>query len=324
MAKIIKFLTIALLLFPKLIFAEGGEVNSFTVVSDTLAAATSCLHYKIIGVCFWYKWPFGFSTTLMVDHYMPDSVVSVYNHKGSNPWWYANTFVDPMANKAGQAETKAMYGASMEDSNESTESPRDSNDHFKEVDIIGNPAVMIMNYLGLFIPSAAAPYVPYYQSMLDAVTWRSSTTEQFYPQALIPGVAEVGSFPLNDWGNVYPRTGFINQLVDAKAAAVVAERAADITTKSMQPHVYQHLSTDCGHHCSADEVKENSKNVMWQMIYPKKEKKCIVFGENTVLSPTPWHSDATKKGKGNYAWIMWRHYHGCIQGKGKYVGSIRF
>ncbi|MCK4870241.1 MAG: TIGR03756 family integrating conjugative element protein [Gammaproteobacteria bacterium] len=322
--KSIKRVIILLMFLPVLALAEGGEINTINVVQDTLSATTSCIHYKVVGACFWFDWWDGFSSTLKVDHYMPDTVVSVYNHNGSDPWWYANKIIDPAAHKAGQMEVRAEDGNEMKDSNEQSTSVRDTNDYFKEVDIIGNPAITLLDHLFLLIPSTANPFVPYYSSMLDAIAWRSPLAEMFYPQSLIPGVDDVGSFPLNVWGNVYPRTGFINQLVDGKAAAVIAERSADIMTKSTQPHIYHKLTSDCGSHCMAYKAKENSKNILWQMIYPKNEKKCVVFGANSSRNSKPWESDATKKGKGNYAWVMWRHYHGCIQGDGHYVGSISF
>ncbi|EPH6592434.1 TraU family protein, partial [Escherichia coli] len=58
--------------------------------------------------------------------------------------------------------------------------------------------------------------------------------------ALIPGKREIGSQEEeNMWGNVYPRSGFVTQTDDDKAAAVVAQRVADIITRTGEPHVYQ-------------------------------------------------------------------------------------
>ena len=55
---------------------------------------------------------------------------------------------------------------------------------------------------------------------------------------MIPGLREVGGFPLWTWGSVHPRTGWIVQASEPKAAAVLAQRAADIATRINQPHVY--------------------------------------------------------------------------------------
>ena len=55
---------------------------------------------------------------------------------------------------------------------------------------------------------------------------------------------------------------------------------------------------------------------------PKVEKDSKVFGENDLGQFSPWESDASDKGNGNYAWIMWRHYRGCVQTNGRFLGSI--
>ncbi len=60
------------------------------------------------------------------------------------------------------------------------------------------------------------------------------------------------------------------------------------------------------------------------MVYPDAENMCEPFGENDLKNLTPWHSNASQKGKGNYTWVLWRHYKGCIEGEGKYSGSINF
>ncbi|EPM83799.1 hypothetical protein A3SM_11308, partial [Pseudomonas syringae pv. actinidiae ICMP 18886] len=60
--------------------------------------------------------------------------------------------------------------------------------------------------------------------------------------ALIPGRREVGGLTSGDmWGSVYPRSGFIHQADDYKAASVIAQRAGDVVTRSGQVHVYQPL-----------------------------------------------------------------------------------
>jgi len=49
---------------------------------------------------------------------------------------------------------------------------------------------------------------------------------------------EVGSqAAANMWGNVYPRSGFVTQVDDDKVGALVAQRVADIITRSGQPRI---------------------------------------------------------------------------------------
>ncbi len=94
--------------------------------------------------------------------------------------------------------------------------------------------------------------MPYFLSTLDSIAWRTGVPESLYPEALIPGRREIGSQASgNMWGNVYPRSGFVSQTDDDKASAVVAQRVADIITRTGQPHVYQVLkgpaATGTGH-----------------------------------------------------------------------------
>jgi integrating conjugative element protein (TIGR03756 family) len=304
-------------------FAEGSEINTIDLVKAVISGTSHCLHYRITGACFWLDCDWSgcdINTTLKVDHYVPDSVVTVFHKYSSNPWVYANDVIDPVAQKAGQTEIHAEDHVDMGTGDHSVDSRRDNDNRFKEVDVIGNPAAWALHW-GVLIPSQATSYFPYYSSMADAIPWRSGVLEILYPGALIPGKREMGNFPYNVWGNIFPRTGFIDQPADAKAAAVIAQRAVDIATNSGQPHFYHKLPQDCGTHCSIDGTRENNDDTRFQMIYPKSEDKCVVFGENDTFSPMPWHGGDVDKSKGNYAWLMWRHYHGCIQGDGRYIGT---
>jgi integrating conjugative element protein (TIGR03756 family) len=307
---------------------EGGELSSLSVVQATLMAVPHCFHYQVTGLCLWSKCIGGIctiNTTLKVEHYLPDSVVSVFQSPKTNPWRYAHTEIDPPAYQLGQSQIKNSLGFAMGFGQEQAATNHDTDTHFKEVDVIGNPAIELFNALKTFVlPSTARPFVPYYVSMADSYLWRSPLIETLlYPHSLIPGTHSVGGFG-NNWGSVYPRTGFLLQPIDAKAAAVMAQRAADIATRQAQSHVYQPLATDCGRECRAAEANENDPRTKWQMIYPKLENTCMVFGEKDLQRNLPWNSDAAQKGHGNYVWILWRHYKGCIPGEGQCIGSVDF
>jgi integrating conjugative element protein (TIGR03756 family) len=311
--------------------AEDIKLSTPQVIEATINAAPSCLKYKVIGLCFWKVCAAHFcwiEETLKVDQYLPDAVVSIYRKDDSNPWDYPHTIVDPLAHQIGQTQTKSIMGFDMGVGYQSNSQPQEQNNHFKEADLIGNPAIAIFQSLDdVFLPSQAKPFMPYYLSQADSYLWRSPLIEMaLYPSGLVPGLHVVGSL-INNWGNVYPRTGFIDQPADGKVAAVIAQRAADIATRTTQPHVYQplNINNSCGDHCDTWEAKENDPNTNWQMIYPKQENICVVFGENDLKQLRPWEQDAAQQGDGNYAWIMWRHYRGCIPDKGgTYVGSIDF
>lgn len=95
---------------------------------------------------------------------------------------------------------------------------------------------------GYFCPSEADSFQPYLSSSFNALTWRLGILELLYLQNLIPGRRVVGSGIQQQWGTVWPRTGFINQKDDDKASAVIAQRAGNIVTQTGQPHVYTALN----------------------------------------------------------------------------------
>lgn len=305
--------------------AMAHELSTFDITQRTLAATQNCLHYRVTGICFWLDCNQGVcttNTTLRVEHDLPDAVVSVYQKTHRNPWHYAEG-LDKLAYPVGNAEIKKRLGSSLGYGQMSASNTTDIDTHFKEVDVIGNPALAVFaRFNDMLITSVAKPLKPYYLSLADSYAWRSPMIEMaLYPQFILPGVRTVGS-ALNSWGNVYPRTGFILQSNDVKAAAVIAQRAMDIVTHSHSLHVVQPMPMDCGDACEIIETKENDPNTQWQMIYPHVEKTCSVFGESDSNTPLPWKSDAEQKSDGDYVWIVWRHYRGCIQGKGKYLGSM--
>ena len=54
---------------------------------------------------------------------------------------------------------------------------------------------------GYVCPGATVPLVPYFLSTLDAIGWRHGIPEQVYPEALVPGLREVGGIFSGDmWG----------------------------------------------------------------------------------------------------------------------------
>ena len=306
-------------------FAATDQINSAEITADTMAAVPSCLHYKIEGLCFWLQCtPFGcwINTSLKVSEYLPDTTVSVFGKAGSDAWLIPNETLDKVSLAAAKAQTEGLTGDSYGFGDTSDlASHHTSDSRLKEVDMLGNPVAKIFQPPA-FIPSNSQPMLPYYQSMLDAAAWRSGLTEMFYPGSIVPGLHDVGQFPYNVYGSVYPRTGFVDTADDAKAGAVVAQRAASIVTRDAQPHVYYPLSESCGSHCKAYSAVANDKNtVQWQMVYPTEQDTCNIFGVNYLAHINPWDSSEARIGHGSYVWVMWHHYEGCIQGQGKYIGS---
>ncbi|WP_176377048.1 TraU family protein, partial [Escherichia coli] len=115
---------------------------------------------------------------------------------------------------------------------------------FKYADALGHPATRLIGGMvpGFSCDSPVTPAMPYFLSTLDSLVWRTGMPESLYPEALIPGKREIGSqAEENLWGSVYPRSGFVMQTDDDKAAAVVAQRGADIISRTGEPHVYKSI-----------------------------------------------------------------------------------
>jgi hypothetical protein len=132
---------------------------------------------------------------------------------------------------------------------------------------------------------------------------------------------------LINWGGLYPHEGKVATSNDAKAAAVIAQRAGDLITSSelshLTGHVFYHLSNQCGQHCDASPVQENSDKTRFQMIYPIENDDCDDFDKDTIFGKTiSYGNDLENAGKGAYAWVIWRFYSGCSDGIGAYMGKV--
>lgn len=94
------------------------------------------------------------ATTPKVEHYLPDAVVSVFRQTKSNPWDYANTVFDVPAQAAGDAQIKSTLGFHLGYGNQSESASEEQNNHFKEADVIGNPAITL-GFYGIIIKAVS-------------------------------------------------------------------------------------------------------------------------------------------------------------------------
>ena len=304
-------LTLTGLLTASLPLSASAAISSAAIIAST--SSPTCLEYKVVGICYWLLCtPVGCTvkTSTKVRHYIPDAVVSAYANTGENPW----TEVSPM----GAPNAAAQAG------NDGTTNHNAENNiaKFKEADVIGHPGAAVFSRFassfGYSCHGATTPYVPYMLSTLDTLAWRYGVPESVYPEALIPGMREVGGLLSADmWGSVYPRSGFIHQVDDFKAGAVIAQRAGDVTTRVGQPHVYLPMRglAEPGY-WPAGELKEGDATTgKWQQLTPTMSPTCAVFP-----SPDP-NADAVDEA---YAWALWRPY-SCCQRKGQtFLGSTDF
>lgn len=281
-----------------LLTTPAFAINTATIVPS--AFSPTCMDYRIVGVCYWLRCtPFGckVKTSAKVGHYVPDAVVSSYASTGQNPW----TEVKMLS-----AATSTSKGGGSGTTNSAHENNLAA---FKNVDVIGHPGIIAFNAFasgsGYACSGAGTPYVPNMLSTLDYVAWRYGVPESVFPQSVTPGVREIGSrSTLNLWGNVYPRSGFLHQADDYKAAAVMAQRAGDVVTRNGQVHVYQPLiAMPQPGYWPAGELRETEiRTGKWQQLAPITSPTCSVF---------PDASPALQATDGGYAWALWRPYSCC-------------
>lgn len=288
--------------------ANSHALSTAELISSSMSQP--CMEYKVVGICYWLLCtPYGCSTqtSTKVKHYVPDAVVSSYATTGNNPWKEVAVMGTPIVGAKGGG-----HGTNNQ-ANENAVAK------FNNVDVIGHPGGMFFGMGGYTCQGAGTAYMPYFLSTLDTLAWRQNIPEGYYPESLIPGLREIGArTTANLWGNVYPRSGFTHQPNDYKAAAVNAQRAADIVTNMGQPHVYQPLiaMTRPGYWPAGTVKESNILTHKWQELTPKMTQACTVFPSTDFLS--------NQSSDGGYAWALWRPYSCCQQRGQTFLGSVDF
>ena len=346
----LSFLLATVLFFP--VAGNTGTITTPGIVAKTTAAALSCMRWMPIGMCFWLRCSWSgcrVRTSIKIGHYNPDLVVSSYNELGGNPWVEIRTTLGLAQKTAATGLLGTLLPVPIDSAGNRTEGSTNKRDHknlvFRETDAIGHPLSSLSGIVagvGLLCQSQTASFFPYFQSGLDALSWRQEVPEIFYPASLLPGLREIGTWPLQTWGSVHPRTGWTTQSEEPKAAAINAQRAGDIVTRTGQPHVYVSLSGDSymhndvirqidnwvddgsgmltnrrSHIFSGQKVwppgplieKDHSTGT-WQMLVPTPESTCDVFGTNDLASSSGWGGGRVDSA-GDYAWNLWRPYKCC-------------
>ena len=280
-----------------------SSLNTASIMASS--ASTSCLEYKVVGTCFWLfctKFGCKIRTSMKMKHYIPEVVVSSYNHNKQNPWHEMNAVSSGV--KGGE------YRSPQKNYTQVT---------FKNVDVIGHPQgaiSQILNSTGYYCRSQTTPFVPYYLSSLDFFAWRYGVPEMVYPEALIPGMREIRANG-DTWGNIFPRAGTITQVHDYKAAAVTAHRVADLITRTFQPHVYLPIAKaedkSNGIWYPPAVTEGNIKTHKWQQLSPNTQNSCAIFPDTP---PSMTSED------GSYAWALWRPYKCCKKRGQKFLYSV--
>ena len=309
------------------------------------------MRWTIVGFCVWLRCGlFGCSIriSILIGHYNPDLVVSAYHEVGENPWLEIAAAYG-LAQKIAAQGVVSAFGAGVPVGHGNRANEKLALSHealmYSEADAIGHPVADLLSYLPaglrpfgeipggfglsdvlLICPSETNAFVPYFLSGVDALSWRFAIPETIFPQSLIPGLREIGRWPLNTWQAVYPRSGFTIQDEPPKAAAVVAQRAGDIVTRSWQPHIYLPASSTRSGSIGlkvfypGSLVEVDAKSGHWQMLTPRPASGCEVFGQMDTVRLRSW-ADGKVDPQGDYAWNLWRPYQ-CCKRRGQVLLSV--
>jgi len=301
--------------------AHSEDISTTEIVSRTAEATFACMQWTPVGLCFWLQCTWfscDVESSLKIGHYNPDLVVSSYNDLGSNPWREIRAILGTAERRAAEGLLGRLGNVPVESAGNRTEGQAGRDNHanliFREADAIGHPSLLLPSPANVTCASQARAFTPYFLSGLDALSWRRAAPEGFYPASLVPGLREVGQWPLQTWGGVYPRTGWSIQSEEPKAAALTAQRAGDIVTRPHQPHIYWPLrdpSSSNQRVWPPGALLENdATSGYWQMLSPTVESDCQVFGSNDLTDTRGWGGGRVDV-EGDYVWNLWRPYQCC-------------
>ena len=308
-----------------LAYADTSPPSTITTPEIAVKVAKHYLdytHFKIIGECQWLDTSSGIPvthTTLELDEYLPDLIVTVFNHPGDDPWFEAATMLDSPAQVSASVLVKASTGYPMETGHNASQSGNLHADHLvmKEADVIGNPETTFQfPFAHLDVDTDA--FMPYYQSSLDMGD-RSGTAELWRPESFDPFDYYIGPGFYNHWGYEFPRSMSVNIDNDYKSSIVIALHAADIVTNKNTFHTVQSTEDSCGKSCAVANVIEemDEQHAIWQEVYPN--DRHIQLGEDDSTELDSLGEEDEAAGNGNYVFVVWRHYKGCQQAPGKVI-----
>tara|TARA_R110001592_G_scaffold316364_1_gene592809 strand:+ start:45339 stop:46247 length:909 start_codon:yes stop_codon:yes gene_type:complete len=294
-----------------------------------MSAALACMDWELRGVCVWMTCATifcSFDVSTKVANFVPELTIQAYNFGEDEPWGETE-----QANAVLQAEPDSSFLQTLIASVESFDlssffglhggftSPahkgQHANLHHRAVDAYGNPAITAYMAVaevafGLVCYADTTPFLPFYVSNLDAVSWRWGVPEILYPQGLGFGLYDLGSLS-NNYGPIYPRTSMTTQQDTFKTSVLGVYRVAHIVTRSSQGHIYRSLTTQSedGYWPPSPLTENNASTGVFQMLYPDVESNCMEF-------PYGGEPGAGKRdSKTQYVWNFWRK-HKCCQRAG--------
>lgn len=278
---------------------------------------------KIKGICVFLdgKYIPEVYITPVVEQLLPDLVVSVYNVKNSNPFKEVQKiYENEVALKAYKEMRESLSSQvlnmtipSDEGATSAQSAPvKSRSEQTRIVDVVGAPS-NIISIPYVLHNTEPWPLRAYYLSQLDEFSDRYGLTETLYTIAH-PGLLLGGAIgnTFNHWGHELPRSMRVNNPYRYRASVVSAMHGADIATNKHYGHVVPSpLDNSCGQNCVISNVVFDPKkeNIIWQEVFPN--ERIITPGNSDDLGLKD-----DRKGKGNYVFLVWRKYKGCIQAPG--------
>lgn len=299
-----------------------APLNTLGLAARIASKLGENMHLRIIGACLWLndEVPPKLIPGPAISEFIPDLVVTVSNNPGENPIIEVNELLENnIALKGYQAVFKKAVGSPLGFGNGSTLiNPSHLNQsRTRVVTVLGSPLSSVRLPDITHNPETRFPDL-YYSSLMDAVMDRTEAAELAYMAThpfLLAG-HEIGS-STNYWGYEVPRLMTISQPYRFRASFVAAHHAADIVTNEQSLHIAKSTTNSCGPSCVIANVvfDPKQKNIIWQEVYP--ENRNIVSG---AFDDFGIKDD--KKGNGNYVFVVWRKYKGCVKQEGQLITGI--
>jgi integrating conjugative element protein (TIGR03756 family) len=312
------WLMAALLLGQTTVQAAGGQtIDSAEIIKESLN--TDCFDYEIVGGCVWLKCtPFGCKTSFspVQRHYIPEAIVSTYTNTGENPWKEVQFYSKPNSNAEDGGRSDQDF------SQQHFQTLR-----FKNADVIGSPGSLVFKQMAsqYVCNTNTQAYMPYFISTIDP-QWRHQPPFDSAFSGLITNPKNLlrnVNLGLSNWGNLYPLSGFILQSHDYKAAAVTAQRTAEVVTAANVTNIRIPMKAPSGkgHFDSGLVIEGDDETHKWQQLVPKGDsKQCRVFPDVSDIAKLTDPFGNRLSEDGGYVHQLWRRYT-CCHGSGSLIYS---
>ncbi len=122
--------------------SAASGTTTVKILGATLEAFPSCVNWRLTGVCFFlHCTPFGCSirTSIKIEHYVPDAIVSSYNAPENHPWTDVGKPIAALFTSAGSTFLSSKLDATANTAREEQEIVT-----FKTTDVIGNPLAQFL------------------------------------------------------------------------------------------------------------------------------------------------------------------------------------